>query len=154
MLDWRSVEVEPAPKNRLILVTSGWGWRREDKTVEYPIYGRRVRMGGSPREVIGSRSVTYKSLKPIGAVVMVYWMEDATRKEGGLWVMAGNDAAFFQPFRWWTDVNNPLSPAVMAEQDPTFLVASHRPELEAMTPYVPSEEEVKQRKMLAMMGLG
>ncbi|MEN3238649.1 hypothetical protein PUR29_34985 [Methylobacterium ajmalii] len=150
MLDWRSVEVEPAPKNRLILVTSGWGWRREDKTVEYPVYGHRR---DNSSRIKDTRKVTYKNLKPIGAVVMVYWMEDASRKEGGLWVMAGNDAAFFQPFRWWTDVNNPLSPAVMAEHDPTFLVASHRPELEAMTPYVPSAEEVKQRKILAMMGL-
>ena len=152
-LTWNDADVVPAPKDRLILVTSGWGWRREDKTVDYPVYDRRVRMGGSPREVIGSRSVTYKNLKPIGAVVMVYWMEDAPRKEGGLWVMAGNDAAFFQSFRWWTDVNNPLSPAAMAERDPTFLVANHRPELEAMTPYVPSAEEIHQRKLRSMMGL-
>ena len=70
-LTWNDADVVPAPKDRLILVTSGWGWRREDKTVDYPVYDRRVRMGGSPREVIGSRSVTYKNLKPIGAVVMV-----------------------------------------------------------------------------------
>ncbi len=144
MLDWRSTEADPAPKDRLILVTAGWGWRREDKTVKRPSWYQSKRPW--PER-------TYKILKPIGAIVMVYWLEDKGHRDGGVWAIAGNDAAFYQPFRWWADVNNPLSPAVMAEHDPTFLVSNHRPELEAMTPYVPSKDEIRDRELRSMLGL-
>lgn len=146
MLNWRQVEDEPAPKDRLILVTAGWGWRREDTHTPQRRFERTKR-------VIPARHDKY--LKPIGAALLVYWSTDVDKyhleRTGGLWIVAGKGTVFFEPFRWWADVNNPLTPERMAGHDPTFLVSNVVPKVDDLTPYVPSEDEMKARRVQEMM---
>ena len=146
MIDWKITEQHTPPKDRLILATSGWGWRREDQVLESKV----IKLTG-----VVIPASHYKFLKPVGAVVMLYWVDSDLKhlKDGGLWALAGTGAAWFQGFRWWSEANNPLTAEMMAEHDPTMLVQSEIPDVETMTPYVPGEAEARERKFRDMVGL-
>ncbi len=139
MIAWKSTaEIEP-PKDRLILITSGIAWRREDTTRPARTTNRGV--------VIPERH--YKSRRAIGGVQLVYWLspEEAGQKEG-VWVEFGRNWIGQQTFEYWAEFNNPITESLPGSYHGTDV-----PDVDQLEVYVPSPEEIRGREMRAALGL-
>ena len=83
-MNWIAVTDQPAPQDRLILVTSGFAWRHED------YYSKNT-------------DETFRTWKTRGMVVGIVW--NAGSKN---WQTGGGDS-FHNEFTHWCDFNNPIA---------------------------------------------
>ncbi len=83
-MDWIAVADQPAPQDRLILVTSGFAWRHDD------FYSKRT-------------NETFRTWKTRGMVVGVIWDTEASKWQ------TGSGDAFYHEFTHWCEFNNPLA---------------------------------------------
>lgn len=96
MIEWKSVIEFSPPKDRVIIVTSGASWHRQDEVVP----ARSVKGA-----IVPGRHV--KRLLGRGGVALVYWRDKVFGMEGGRWLTL--DGGFGpQDFRYWAEFNNPI----------------------------------------------
>jgi len=128
MIDWNDVHTQKAPKDRVILVSNGWSWRREDI---------KLRRG----------TVPHKSI--CGGAVLVHWVDDALSNSKGAYVLCGG-GGLAPSFRFWADINNPITQDTVTENE---MVTNQIPNAEDMPHYQPSEQEIHNREFRKMVGL-
>lgn len=134
-----------APEDRLILVTNGIIWRHEEKP--------RVDWNGKPYSY---GPATYTVLKELGGAALVYWVppRDPPGKNDplgnkGYWSVFGESyyASGIQNFTYWMHYENPI---VIEEPQGSLDVIV--PNVLDLPVYQPSEDELRNRKIMSMLG--
>jgi hypothetical protein len=101
LIDWKDVNQEPAPRDRVVLVTSGLSWHRKDRIEP----ARPTR-----RALIPEKHV--KSLVGLGGVALVFWRNEVYSMVGGRWSTLDHTLGP-QDFRYWAEFNNPVDPTAL-----------------------------------------
>lgn len=125
---WLNVEEHPPPKDRLIEVTSGVAWRLEQQTV--PPFTKTI-------NELGSVSLVYWGKPP-------RWFYTTIAPEG--WVVFGGGFVN-QNFKFWRPFINPVKGGV-----DNYVFTEKVPDVETMPVYTPSEEEIKNKQKMKMLG--
>ena len=138
MTMWNKVSDVPAPKDRVIQITNGWSWRREDyHRPELKRYDKVLREAA----VISGRKI-------VGGIFLVYWCETSDMPCGGVYVVCGSGSVA-PNFRFWSEAENPLT---QEDVTPEELVSNMIPDVNTMTEYKPSEFEREIQKNRNMIG--
>jgi len=143
---WFDRKEHPAPLDRLILVTHGIIWRYEKEP--------RVDWKGKPY-FWGPEA--YHVRKELGGVQLAYWIPpcDPAAKgvskleKTGYWAVFGSRSSSspVQNFTYWAHFQNPL-----IVDDPQGSLSVVVPSISELPLYQPSEEELKARKQMSMLG--
>ena len=138
MIEWKNRDEEAPPTDRVIMISSGWSWRREDYHAP-EVKDRRGKVV-RPARVVPSKDI-------VGGIFLAYWNPDFG-KDGGYAVCGMKGLA--PNFRFWAEPNNPISQdQSLSDQVVTNMV----PETSTMPHYQPSQAELKHRQFREMLGL-